>query len=121
VVFPTSLDENGYSKFFYSLMEEVPQLASTFTDAGVLSYMLFHLLEPQGGIPAHPGWTASVQFPQSAYMSAIEKRRNRFLLDTASVINHYRQTGAVAGSSRVGLPDSIIDVRRVDWVERISP
>ncbi len=120
VVVTTHLDSLGNSQFFYDLMTEVPELASTFTDAGILSFMEFHLLEPQCGVPATPAWTASDQFPQDAYTDAIRKRRDRFLLDTAAVIEHHSAVGVVSGSARVELPNSIIDVRRVDWVEKID-
>jgi len=119
-VFPSHLDAAGNSQFFYALNNEIPELSFNATDAGILSYLQFALLEKQSGQPVNPPWQGSDQFPQSAYLTAIEQRRNRFLLDTASVLEHHSAVGVVAGSSRVTLPDSIIDVRRVDWVERVQ-
>ncbi len=119
-VFSTHLDSAGNSQFFYDLTQELPaELGFNATDAGILSFLEFALLEPQSGVPANPTWQGSDQFPQDAYTDAIRKRRDRFLLDTAAVVEHHHATGVVAESARVTLPNSIIDVRRVDWVERI--
>ncbi len=120
VVFQTHLDSAGNSAFFYDLSQEVPELSYNATDAGLLSFLEFHLLEPQSGVPANPTWQGSDQFPQDAYTDAIRKRRDRFLLDTAAVVEHHHATGVTPESARVELPNSIIDVRRVDWVEKVG-
>ncbi len=117
--FPVSFSTHG-GNFFYDLSVEVPKLARTSTDSQVLSQIEFHLLEPQSGIPSSPTWTGTAMFPQSAYTDAIARRRDRFLLETASVIGHFSTPAVSAGVNRVVLPSSLIDVRRVSWVDTLG-
>jgi len=117
VTFDTHLDGAGNSQFFYDLRAEVPQLAQTSTDAQLLSQIEYHLIEPQSGIPANPAWQGTAMFDQDAYTDALTRRRDRFLLESQSVIGHFSATGVVAGSSRVVLPSSIIDLRRVAFFD----
>jgi hypothetical protein len=117
VTFNTHLDGAGNSQLFYDLTQEIPQLAQTSTDAQLLSQIEYHLIEPQSGIPAAPAWAGTAMFPADAYTDALTRRRDRFLLDTHSVIGHFSATGVSAGSSRVVLPSSIIDVRRVAFLD----
>ena len=121
VTFDTHLDGAGNSQFFYDLRTEVPQLSQNSTDAQLLSQIEYHLIEPQSGIPSAPTWAGTSMFPQDAYTDALTRRRDRFLLDTASVIGHYSATGVVAGSPRVVLPPSIIDVRRLAFQSTLAP
>ena len=116
VTFDTHLDGGGNSQFFYDLTEEFPQLAQTSTDAQLLSLIQYQLLEPQSGTPSAPTWAGTDMFPQDAYTDALTRRRDRFLLDTASVIGHYTANGVTAGSPRVLLPSSLIDVRRCAYL-----
>ena len=101
--FNTHLDGGGNSQFFYDLRQEIPQLAQTSTDAQVLSLIQYHLLEPQSGTPSAPVWAGTDQFPQDAYVDAITRRRDRFLLDTASVIGHYQGPAVVTFRFSAGL------------------
>jgi hypothetical protein len=101
--------------FFYDLSALTPDLSYNTTDAELLSTIEYHLLEPQSGIPTAPAWAGTAMFPQQAYTDALEKRRNRFLLETASVVQHYTANNVVPGSSRVNLGSGLIDVRRAAW------
>ncbi len=101
--------------FFYDLAKELPAptLGYNTTDADMLSVMEYQLLEPQSGIPTSTVWAGTDMFPQGAYTGALNRRRDRFLLESQSVVGHYTANGVVASSPRLTLPDSLIDLRRV--------
>ena len=101
--------------FFYDLAKEfpTPTLGYNTTDASMLSVMEYQLIEPQSGIPSAPTWAGTDMFPQGAYTGALQRRRDRFLLESQSVVGHYTAGGVTAGSPRLTLPASLVDLRRV--------
>ncbi len=117
--FPVSFSTHG-GNFFFDLSQEVPKLARTSTDSQVLSAIEFSLLEVQSGIPSSPTWQGTSQFQQDLFTDAIARRRDRFLLETASVIGRFSTPSVSAGVNRVVLPSSLIDVRRVSWVDTLG-
>lgn len=117
VGFNTHTDGAGNPQVFYDLTTEVPQLAYTFTDSGMLSLIEWHLLEPQSGIASNPTWSGTPMFPQAAYTDAMQKRRDRFKLDVGSGVQVYTTPSIAAGTPRFTFPSSLIDIRRVSWVD----
>lgn len=117
VSFSTHPDGGGNPQFFYDLSVEIPSLGYFSTDSQVLSLIEYHLLEPQSGIPTSLVWSGTAMFPQDAYTDAISRRRDRFLLESAGVIGHFSTPTVAAGTTRVVLPSSLLDVRRVSWVD----
>lgn len=99
--------------FFYDLSTQLSGLSYNTTDAQMLSVMEYQLIEPQSGIPSNPTWQGTDMFPQDAYTGSLNRRRDRFLLESQSVVGHYTANGIVAGSPRLTLPASLIDLRRV--------
>jgi hypothetical protein len=113
----THTDGAGNYQFFYDLAQELPQLEYTVTDSQILSLIEYHLLELQSGIPSNPAWQGTEMWAQGHYTGSLERRRNRFLLDSQAVVQHFISAAVSAGSPRVTFPASLIDVRRVAWVD----
>jgi hypothetical protein len=59
-------------------------------------------------------------FTNQDLVSALQKRRDQFLLETGSVITHFVQPGAQTTDGRVALPDTVIDVRRAAYLNSLS-
>jgi hypothetical protein len=95
-----------------------PLLKYTATDQGLLSSVLYHLLEPQIASSAYVG---TDQFDLVTIQASLQNRVNRFLGDTGAVINYVLQQGGIIPSAtRALLPSTTIDVRRVAWVDSTS-
>src|SRR6185437_5948871 len=85
-----------------------PLIPYTVKDPDLISTIEYHFLEP-----ATPtAWTGSEMFTLADLTSALQRRRDQFLLETGAVISQY--TFPVTGSfvGRFLLSEAIIDVRR---------
>jgi len=60
-------------------------------------------------------WSGTEQFSFADISSAIEKRRNQFLVETGQVVTVADLIPITSGNGRTILDDSFIDVRRVAW------
>lgn len=96
---------------FYDLATAIPILcgyAVTATD--LLQQMQAHLLEPVG-----PTWTGSDQFTLADVVSALERRRDQFRLETGLVQHWDRYPIAPPPDGRIVLDEAIATVRRAAW------
>jgi hypothetical protein len=91
-------------------------LGYALTDRSVINQCQYNLLEPitTDWLLHTPAMTE--MFTLNEVQVAIQRRRDQFYLETSPVLIHSLITGPSASSSgRLGLPDTIIDVRRVAW------
>jgi hypothetical protein len=102
------------SVVFYDLPTYLSTLRPrTITDADLVAQMQYHLLEP----PTSYLWTGTEMFTLADLTSALEKRRNQFLVQTGCVLVNSTVTGISPPVGRVVLDDNVIDVRRLAWVD----
>ena len=85
----------------------------TVTDRDIFQAIEYALLEP---ITAS-GWAGSEQFNDADIISAIERRRNQFLLETGAVLQHSTLFSGLPANGRVDVADTVIDVRRVSYFD----
>lgn len=96
---------------FYDLFVAIPQLVPTITDRDIISDIQRHLQEPISPTV----WTGTEQFTLAGLTQAIQKRRDRFLIETG-LVQHFGETLAPPPPEpKILLDDSVIDVRRVMW------
>lgn len=101
-------------QMFYDLPTIAPAArGQTVTDRDLVTALQDNLLEP-----ATPtGWTGTEQFTLEALVSAIQRRRNQWLLETGMVVTERLISGPARPGTRFALPANLIDVRRVGWIE----
>jgi hypothetical protein len=79
----------------------------TVRDRALVSEIEYHLIEPQ----SFSSWTGTDQFTLSQITTAVQRRRDRFLSDTACVVS--RRTGdTIDGFGNVTMADTVIGIRR---------
>lgn len=105
---------SGPTSGWYDL-GQTGQLTAGFFDYNVTDVQLYqvicnHLLEPSV-LP----YSGTDQFNQQQILDALQARRDQFLLDTGSVITRSNLLGGAQPVSRINIPNTVIDVRRVDW------
>lgn len=83
------------------------------TDQALFQTIEYHLLEP---VTAGT-WSGSEQFNAQDITTALQQRRDQFLLETGCRINHSTQSGGQTPSGRVDLADTVIDVRRLVYLD----
>lgn len=97
---------------FYDLSIAIPKLMGyNVTDADLVKQIQRHLLEPVDV----QTWVGSDQFTMQDVISAIQRRRDQFLLETGMVLHHQKNTIAPPPDGRIYLDESIITVRRAAW------
>ncbi len=97
---------------FYNLHAELPALLGmTITTQQAVSAMQYMLLEP--ATPA--AWTGTSMFTLADITTALQNRRNQFLVDTGSVLTAYNMPAAAPPISREQLPDNVINILRAVW------
>jgi hypothetical protein len=84
-------------------------LSQTVKDQDIVTAIQYHLLEPATG----NSWSGSDQFTLADITTAIEKRRNQFLAETACVVTLTTGISEITPISRLSLSDTTIAVRRV--------
>jgi hypothetical protein len=85
----------------------------TVTDQQLFEEMEYHLLEP----PTPGTWTGSEQFNAQDLTTALQQRRDQFLLETGCVLTHAATSIGLPATGRVGLGSSVIDVRRMAYLD----
>lgn len=60
-------------------------------------------------------WSGTEQLSFADISSAIERRRNQFLVETGQIITVADLVPVTSGNGRIALEDTFIDVRRVAW------
>lgn len=98
---------------FFDLPTVAPGLRGmTVTTDQALAVLAFWLLEPP---PLAGVWTGTDQFSLADLTHALERRRDQFLLDTAAVVSRTTLPIAPPPDGRVGIPESVVTVRRFAW------
>ncbi len=83
------------------------------TDQDTIRQIQYSLLEP----PTGNTWAGTDQFSYPALVNALQRRRNQFLFDTAIVLKRDLIDIPSQPVGRVPLPDSVITINRVAWVD----
>lgn len=97
----------------YDLQALVANLAPTITDQQIIVEIQQHLQEPL----SPTSWIGSQQFTFAQVVAAIQRRRDKFIIETG--IHLYPVTQAVtAGAGNVELDDPTIDVNRAVWLDQ---
>jgi hypothetical protein len=88
----------------------VPSLrAYTVRDQDVIALLQYQFMEPKSVL----AWTGSEMWTLAEVVSALQRRRDQFLADTACVVTpHSYPIGPV---NFFDLPDSVTSIRRVVW------
>lgn len=104
---------------FYDLTQQSGSLIQfTLTDQTLESFLCYNLIENQ---PSPPGtWSGTDQFTIYDLTQALQRRRDQFLVETGMVQTRSLVSGISPPVSRMSLVDSVIDVRRVAWIDTLS-
>lgn len=89
-------------------------LGMTATAQDACTAIEYSLLEPPT-VDFSAAWIGTEQFSFDDIESAIEKRRNQFLVETGQIVTVASLVPVESGDSRIALDDSFIDVRRIAW------
>jgi hypothetical protein len=104
---------------WYDLTQVATDLCDrSITDQDLLTQLCDLLLEPGpdwANLPAL--WTGSEMFTLEDLTTALQRRRDQFLVETTSVVHHRQIPTPGAPNGRVPLPEVILDLRRVAWVD----
>lgn len=99
------------SQAFYDLSTLYASRTYTATDTEVIKAVQYHLMEPAPGT----SWTGTEQFTYTDVLEALERRRNRLLLESGCSLVAFEQDSDAPPVGDLVLSDDIIDVRRVAW------
>ncbi len=86
-------------------------LAKTVTDRDLLAEIQLHLLEPASS----PAWTGTDMFTLSDVVDNLQTSRDQFMVDTG-VEQVHATLGVVPVVGRFDMPQDVIDVRRLEWI-----
>lgn len=99
----------------YDLQVLLPGLQPTITDRDIIIEIQRHLQEPLSAI----SWIGSQQFTFPQVVAAIQRRRDKFIIETG--IHLYPITQAItAGNGNIELDDNVIDVNRAVWLDQAA-
>jgi hypothetical protein len=93
---------------YYDLFSEISKLAPTITDRDLIEDIERHLQETISSTV----WAGTEQFTLEGITQAIQKRRDRFLIETGMVTS---VSEVAASTADLILDDNIINVRRALW------
>ncbi len=96
----------------YDLTVEIPDLAPTTTDRAMIVQIQRHLQEPTSAT----SWIGSEQFTYAQVVSSIQRRRDKFIIETGLTQSISTQA-VLAGGGNVDLADDVIDVVRAVWID----
>jgi len=100
------------STVFYDLHTKLPLiLGLNITTQQSVSALQRSVLEP----PTPAAWSGTNMFTLSDITTALQNRRNQFLVDTGSVLTAINLGAAAPPISREQLTDTVINVLRVVW------
>lgn len=101
---------------FYDLGTVVSTLIPrTVTDQQIVNDVQYALMEPANDWSSSVTWGGSEQFTMADVVGAVQRRRDQFLLETATVLTNSEFAVSPAPASRIALNDDVIDVRRAAW------
>lgn len=92
-------------------------LSRTVTDQQTIQLMQYHLLEDAS---SQSSWNGTDMFTLDDFRYFLQFRRNQFLFDTGIILTRSTQNMPSPPIGRVQLPDTIIDVRRVNWIDDVG-
>lgn len=108
------------SSIWYDLLDitQIPSTprAATVLDSDVYSWLQWALLEPQSGVPLTLN---TAQFEVNDLVSAVQNRRDEFLLATGCV-SQIRALNSVPNQNAVALPETVIQARRAYWLPAVG-
>lgn len=84
----------------------------TLTETNLYSILCYHLLENQ---PAAGVWHGTSQFDMANFQDSAQSILNEIMIKTACHMTVNTSLGFTPGTSRLVLPDSILDIRRVRY------
>lgn len=96
------------NQVLFDLIDLVPEIAPSVTDRDLISDICRCLQEPI----ASTSWSGSEQFTYEQIVNAIQRRLDRFLLETGIRLSVSEQASS---GNPVILGDEVIDVRRAMW------
>ena len=118
MIFNTQNPPSSPVNFWYDLTAQAGSVIPfTLKDQDLIFVMMYHLIEPQLSGGAYVG---TDQFTLNDIVQALQRRRDQFLLETGMVTSRQVVFGPPPPASRMALPDSIIDVRRVAWYDQLT-
>jgi len=99
---------------FYDLPTQIPSLRGyNLKDTDLLTDMQYSLMEP----PTPTAWSGTAQFLLQDLATALEHRRDRFLVETGMVLNRFVSLfTTLPADGRITLDPSIVLVRRIAWL-----
>lgn len=102
--------------FFYDLFKLIPSLTPSITDQEIIIDVQQALQEPV----SPTSWIGTEQYTYQGVVNAIQRSRNKFLLETGMVNSVFELPGPVPNTGTMSLNPSTIDVRRVMWKDRFG-
>ncbi len=113
MIFPTVA-----TNWWYDIPSQVGSIRPyTVMDNNLLTQIEYHLLEPTtSGYPIT--WTGSNQFSLDDILGALQRRRDETLSTTGCTIT--RTLVSALQNTRIQLPDTVIDIRRVAWLPSLG-
>lgn len=98
---------------FYDLSTVIPkQCGYAVHDSDLITVLQYHLLEPVNPLV----WAGSDQFTLEDVVTAIQRRRDQFLLETGIVVRRNLYPIQPPPDGRIVLDQAIATVRRVAWI-----
>lgn len=108
---------------FYDLPTNLNSICGyNVLDTTLIPLMCYQLLEP---VPTGLGtsgaaWVGTDMYTLDELDKAIERRRNQFLADTGCVVSEFIQSMPSPPIGRVTLSDTVMDIRRAQWISPIG-
>jgi hypothetical protein len=88
----------------------------TVTDRDLFQSIEYSLLEPI----TNTGWAGSEQFNDTDILTAIQERRDQFLLETGCVLTHSTLFSGLPANGRVDLSPAVIEIRRLSYLDALG-
>ncbi len=98
----------------YDIFTEIPTLAPSVTDRQLIADIQHSLMEPVGW----DVWRGTEQFTLEGVIQAIQRRRDRLLLESGVVLTASEVNSPSPGNGNLPLDGSVIDVRRAMWKDQ---
>lgn len=108
------------STTFYDLTTSLNPALRTYnvTDSEEIASMIYRLSENLGAPANVAGGPGTSMFTYNDLTSSLQGQRDNFLVETGSVLRLYPNVVCTPALSRYALPDdSIMDVRRMAWID----
>jgi len=94
-------------------------LGPTVTDSLVVQSIQYHLIENADQQVNGKTWVGTEMFTLADVTAALQRALNQFIQDTGCKISTLSLIGPTPSDDLVLVPDTIIDIRRVGWIETL--